>query len=406
MQVNGDYVESWQPQPMSAVALAKRARHRGAGSRRSSAAAASSASSCSSRATTVWFSEVSPRPHDTGMVTMCTQAQSEFELHARAILGLPVDVRLRVARRVGGDLRRHRRARHPLRRRRRRARACPTPTCGCSASRRRTRSAGWAWRSRAAATSTRRARAPRNARAACCRAPDAPAAPARRLTTGSSSCRRRRSARTTLAQLARAHGAPARSFRSAAARRRPIAFRASRADDALLASRAARGCDCGVRAARPRAATDVRARRDGHGLDADHHRMHRRDRRHAWASSRRSPRSPRARCAARSTSRESLRAPRRAARRAAGRGARARLRRAAAALAGRRAHARGIRGRRREDRCSCPAASRSSPTACKARLGLDVTVSNTLEVADGRLTGRIDGADRRRRRSRPRRCAR
>ncbi len=42
----------------------------------------------------VWFSEVSPRPHDTGMVTMCTQAQSEFELHARAILGLPVDVRL------------------------------------------------------------------------------------------------------------------------------------------------------------------------------------------------------------------------------------------------------------------------------------------------------------------------
>ncbi len=43
----------------------------------------------------VWFSEVSPRPHDTGMVTMATQAQSEFELHARAILGLPVDVRLR-----------------------------------------------------------------------------------------------------------------------------------------------------------------------------------------------------------------------------------------------------------------------------------------------------------------------
>ena len=38
----------------------------------------------------VWFSELSPRPHDTGMVTMVTQAQSEFELHARAILGLPV----------------------------------------------------------------------------------------------------------------------------------------------------------------------------------------------------------------------------------------------------------------------------------------------------------------------------
>jgi phosphoribosylglycinamide formyltransferase 2 len=43
----------------------------------------------------VWFSEVSPRPHDTGMVTMATQNQSEFELHAKAILGLPVDVALR-----------------------------------------------------------------------------------------------------------------------------------------------------------------------------------------------------------------------------------------------------------------------------------------------------------------------
>jgi phosphoribosylglycinamide formyltransferase 2 len=43
----------------------------------------------------VWFSEVSPRPHDTGMVTMATQVQSEFELHAKAILGLPVNVALR-----------------------------------------------------------------------------------------------------------------------------------------------------------------------------------------------------------------------------------------------------------------------------------------------------------------------
>ena len=43
----------------------------------------------------VWFSEVSPRPHDTGLVTLCTQHQSEFELHARAILGLPVDTSLR-----------------------------------------------------------------------------------------------------------------------------------------------------------------------------------------------------------------------------------------------------------------------------------------------------------------------
>jgi phosphoribosylglycinamide formyltransferase 2 len=43
----------------------------------------------------VWFSEVSPRPHDTGMVTMCTHRLNEFELHARAILGLPVDIALR-----------------------------------------------------------------------------------------------------------------------------------------------------------------------------------------------------------------------------------------------------------------------------------------------------------------------
>jgi phosphoribosylglycinamide formyltransferase 2 len=45
----------------------------------------------------VWFSEVSPRPHDTGLVTLATQRLSEFELHARAILGLPVDTRLRRA---------------------------------------------------------------------------------------------------------------------------------------------------------------------------------------------------------------------------------------------------------------------------------------------------------------------
>ena len=43
----------------------------------------------------VWFSEVSPRPHDTGLVTLASQRFSEFELHARAILGLPVDVSLR-----------------------------------------------------------------------------------------------------------------------------------------------------------------------------------------------------------------------------------------------------------------------------------------------------------------------
>jgi phosphoribosylglycinamide formyltransferase 2 len=93
-QLNGDYVESWQPQPMSEAALAQARR-----------IALRVTSELGGRGVfgvelfvkgdTVWFSEVSPRPHDTGMVTMATQVQSEFELHARAILGLPVDVRLR-----------------------------------------------------------------------------------------------------------------------------------------------------------------------------------------------------------------------------------------------------------------------------------------------------------------------
>ena len=93
LQQSGDYVESWQPQPMSDVALA-------------------GAKDVAERITTalggrglfgvelfvkghdVYFSEVSPRPHDTGLVTLRTQRFSEFELHARAILGLPVDTSL------------------------------------------------------------------------------------------------------------------------------------------------------------------------------------------------------------------------------------------------------------------------------------------------------------------------
>ncbi|MFB2539107.1 MULTISPECIES: formate-dependent phosphoribosylglycinamide formyltransferase [unclassified Acinetobacter] len=89
-QVSGDYVESWQPQLMSDAAL-------------------KNAQAIADKVTTalggcgvfgvelfvkgddVWFSEVSPRPHDTGLVTLASQLQSEFELHARAILGLPVD---------------------------------------------------------------------------------------------------------------------------------------------------------------------------------------------------------------------------------------------------------------------------------------------------------------------------
>jgi phosphoribosylglycinamide formyltransferase 2 len=92
VQVAGDYVESWQPQPMSARAL-ERARDIAARVTGELGGRGIFGVELFVKGDDVWFSEVSPRPHDTGMVTMCTQAQSEFELHARAILGLPVDVR-------------------------------------------------------------------------------------------------------------------------------------------------------------------------------------------------------------------------------------------------------------------------------------------------------------------------
>jgi len=93
IQKAGDYIESWQPQAMTKAALKK-----------SQAIAKKVTDNLAGRGIfgvelfikgdDVWFSEVSPRPHDTGMVTMITQRQSEFELHARAILGLPVSVSL------------------------------------------------------------------------------------------------------------------------------------------------------------------------------------------------------------------------------------------------------------------------------------------------------------------------
>jgi phosphoribosylglycinamide formyltransferase 2 len=88
-QVKGDYHESWQPHPMSAVALAE--------SQRIAAAVTTALGGYGLfgvelfvKGDTVWFSEVSPRPHDTGMVTMISQNYSEFALHARALLGLPL----------------------------------------------------------------------------------------------------------------------------------------------------------------------------------------------------------------------------------------------------------------------------------------------------------------------------
>ncbi|MFO1314087.1 MAG: formate-dependent phosphoribosylglycinamide formyltransferase [Burkholderiales bacterium] len=93
LQVNGDYVESWQPQPMSRVAL-KTAREYATRVTDELGGRGIFGVELFVKGHQVWFSEVSPRPHDTGMVTMCTQVQSEFDLHARAILGLPVDTRL------------------------------------------------------------------------------------------------------------------------------------------------------------------------------------------------------------------------------------------------------------------------------------------------------------------------
>jgi len=94
VQVNGDYVESWQPQAMSQAAL-ERAQEIAKAVTDNLGGVGLFGVECFVKGDEVWFSEVSPRPHDTGMVTMSSQKQSEFELHARAILGLPVDVTLR-----------------------------------------------------------------------------------------------------------------------------------------------------------------------------------------------------------------------------------------------------------------------------------------------------------------------
>ncbi len=93
-QVKGDYVESWQPQAMSQTALG-RAREIAAAVTGDLGGRGLFGVELFVKGDTVWFSEVSPRPHDTGMVTLATQRQNEFALHARAILGLPVDTRLR-----------------------------------------------------------------------------------------------------------------------------------------------------------------------------------------------------------------------------------------------------------------------------------------------------------------------
>lgn len=93
IQVNGDYVESWQPQVMTTAALASAQDIAGKVTENLGGLGVFGVE-LFVKEDMVWFSEVSPRPHDTGMVTMASQYQSEFELHAKAILGLPVDVSL------------------------------------------------------------------------------------------------------------------------------------------------------------------------------------------------------------------------------------------------------------------------------------------------------------------------
>ncbi|GAS97415.1 phosphoribosylglycinamide formyltransferase 2 [Mycolicibacterium canariasense] len=93
-QVSGDYVESWQPHPMPAAALG-RAQQIAQAVTENLGGQGIFGVELFVKGDQVWFSEVSPRPHDTGMVTMVSQWQNEFELHARAILGLPVDTTLK-----------------------------------------------------------------------------------------------------------------------------------------------------------------------------------------------------------------------------------------------------------------------------------------------------------------------
>jgi len=94
IQVDGDYVESWQPQPMTEAAR-ERAQEIAAKVTGNLGGRGIFGVELFVKGDQVWFSEVSPRPHDTGLVTLASQRLSEFTLHARAILGLPVDVSLR-----------------------------------------------------------------------------------------------------------------------------------------------------------------------------------------------------------------------------------------------------------------------------------------------------------------------
>ncbi|WP_457621736.1 formate-dependent phosphoribosylglycinamide formyltransferase [Persephonella sp.] len=93
IQVEGDYYESWQPQPMTENAL-KKAKE--IATKITDALGGYGIFGCELfvKGDQVWFNEISPRPHDTGMVTLVSQNMSEFEIHLRAVLGLPIDIKL------------------------------------------------------------------------------------------------------------------------------------------------------------------------------------------------------------------------------------------------------------------------------------------------------------------------
>lgn len=91
LQIAGDYRESWQPHPMSKAAL-KESQHIAARVTEALGGRGLFGVELFVKGDSVWFSEVSPRPHDTGMVTMISQDLSEFALHLRAILGLPIPI--------------------------------------------------------------------------------------------------------------------------------------------------------------------------------------------------------------------------------------------------------------------------------------------------------------------------
>ena len=224
-QINGDYVESWQPHEMSPDA------HASATSIAARIATALGDGKLAGRGVfgvelfvkgdDVYFSEVSPRPHDTGLVTMATQRLSEFEMHARASLGLPVDVTLaspgrhRIRERRRGTC--GARDRHPPVRQ---AGELPPPAHGCGHRDRRRRSRRpRTRRARGVAgdAGTRSGRGPQGDGPAAAPGPARTSAPSRPTAgtcrTSEGACR----------SSARTRGASARACRSSARPSRPAA---------------------------------------------------------------------------------------------------------------------------------------------------------------------------------------